>query len=710
MRRFLFPFVLGFLATSSQILLLREFSAYFYGNELTFGIVLAAWLLWGGIGSLTAVRIRPLPNLAAVYALVIFCFPLALIGVRFSRYLFHLLPGEIVGLSAVILISLGLCLLIGFPLGALFALNVRAQGGNIARVYLLESLGAAAAGPVVFLLLLPFVSSWLAAAIVGGVAVVLICAAAGLRGSLIWAAPLLLFLGVFSLLDFPGQRLYWRPFELVGARDTRYGRLQFIRTREQLSLYSNGAHVYSYPDLSAAEEAVHFAALQMPGANRALLIGGGAGGAIRELLKYPDLEVDYVELDPGIISLSQRYLDEEEKNSLGEERVYLFFDDGRSFLRKTKEKYDLIILNLPEPATAQLNRFYTIQFFLLARDRLVPDGVFSFSIPSAENYISPELQQLLSSLYFTLSRVFRETRVVPGDRNIFLASGRQLTTDAAELGRRMEVSGLRTVFVHPQSLLSRLHPLRLRYLEEKVSSGAKRLNSDLTPVSFFFQATFWSTQFRGPEARILRPLSALPPAWLLFAPLLLISLFLVFLRLRRKSTSFFLTPLVTMGLTTIVAEIVVLVWFQALYGYLYGRIALLLAAFMLGLFFGGLLGSRSGAASFGRLLGTQSGFLALILLSWLTVQARPPEFLAYLLLFLFGGLGGDLFIVSNRLYLSEKTDYGKGYGLDLGGSFIGALVTSSLLIPLAGLSKLLAALFLLNLLCLFFLLTRPKNL
>ena len=43
-------FLLGFLAASFQIFLLREFSAHFFGNELTFGLVLAAWLLWGGLG------------------------------------------------------------------------------------------------------------------------------------------------------------------------------------------------------------------------------------------------------------------------------------------------------------------------------------------------------------------------------------------------------------------------------------------------------------------------------------------------------------------------------------------------------------------------------------------------------------------------------------------------------------------------------------
>ena len=46
------PFLLGFLAASFQVYLLREFAAEFYGNELIFGLFLGSWLLWGGLGSL----------------------------------------------------------------------------------------------------------------------------------------------------------------------------------------------------------------------------------------------------------------------------------------------------------------------------------------------------------------------------------------------------------------------------------------------------------------------------------------------------------------------------------------------------------------------------------------------------------------------------------------------------------------------------------
>jgi spermidine synthase len=74
----------------------------------------------------------------------------------------------------------------------------------------------------------------------------------------------------------------------------------------------------------------------------------------------------------------------------------------------------------------------------------------------------------------------------------------------------------------------------------------------------------------------------------------------------------------------------------------------------------------------------------------------------FVFLFLLGLFNGELFIVSNQLYLREKKNYGLGYGLDLMGSFFGAITTSTILIPLLGLPLLLRYVLLLNSFCLLF--------
>jgi spermidine synthase len=698
------PLILGFVSLSFQILLLREFSVYFYGNEITYGLLLAAWLLWGGVGSISAAKFKfNLPIFPRVYYLVILLFPVSLLGIRFSRFLLKILPGEITGLIPMILSSLILTFFISLPFGILFVSNVLFMKGNLPQVYFLESLGAALGGLTVYFLLVPIFSNWQAAALVGILASLLTFFTFGKRKDKLVLAIVLIILIAFILFDFPSQKIYWKPFHLTRSKDTRYGKLQAIKTEEQISLYDNNLLLYSHPNLASSEESVHFALLQDPLAKNVLLIGGGAGGSLRQALKYPALEVDYVELDPEIIRLSQQLLPEEEVRYLKNRRVHTFFDDGRAYLSKTTKKYDIIILNFPEPSTAQINRFYTKEFFHLAKEKLAEKGIFSFRVPSAENYISLELQNFLSSLYFTLKEVFPIIEVVPGDTNIFLASGHPLSIEHEKLSQKIERLNLRNSYVSPQLLFARLNPLRVDFLKEKIITGNKTINRDLIPITYFYNSVLWSTQFKGIEKRILSFLSELPFFWLLDFPLILFVLLLFFLWIRRKKSSFFLLPLAVMGFTTIIVEIIVIIFFQTLYGYLYGRIALLLTSFMAGLYFGALRGKKRKKFNMAQILFIQSGFLFLLFLLYLSLNVRPPEFLTFLFLLVLGFFGGDLFIVSNHLFLKDHKNYGLGYGLDLLGSFLGALVASTFLIPLVGLPLLVRYLLLINSFCFLFL-------
>jgi len=698
------PFLLGFLALSFQIFLLREFSVHFYGNEITFGFILAAWLLWGGIGSITASKIRfSQARLIQAYYLVIILLPLCLVGLRFSRFLLNILPGEITGIIPMLTSSLLLSLCVSFPLGVLFVFNTHFLKGNLYQVYLMESLGSSTAGLLVYFFLIPFFSNWHGAALAGGIIALLSYFTFGEKRQKLVPLAVLILLIVFCLFDFPSQKIYWKPFQLIQSKDTPYGKLQVLQTEEQISLYNNNLHDFSYPNLASSEESVHFALLQKPEAGNVLLIGGGAAGSLRQILKYPRTQVDYVELDPEIIRISFRYLPEREQEILRNKRINIFYQDGRAFLTKTQKSYDMIILNLPEPATAQINRFYTKEFFLDSKEKLTEEGVFSFRVPSAENYISPELQDFLSSLYHTLKQAFPFVEIVPGDTNIFLASSHPLNIEFETLNQKIEELNLQNTYVSPQLLFSRLNPFRVEMIREKVTTGKKAINLDLSPISYFYNSVLWSTQFKGIEKAVFTFFSSLRSFWLLDFPLILFIFLLFILWLKGKKSSFFLVPLAVMGFTTIVAEIIVIIAFQTLYGYLYQRIALLLTSFMMGLFLGSFRGKKRKRFDLSQMLVIQAGFLILILLFQTTLKLNPPEIFFFLFLLALGFLGGDLFVVSNHLFLKEKKNYGLGYGLDLLGSFGGALAASSILIPLVGLPHLLTYLFLLNSFCLLFL-------
>jgi spermidine synthase len=703
------PFLLGFLALSFQIYLIREFSVHFYGNEIMFGFILASWLLWGGLGSLFASRITlDISRIPYMYYLVIFLFPLCLVLLRFSRFFLNTLPGEITGMTPMLFFSLGLSLIISFPLGVLFVFNALFLKGNVTQVYLMESLGSAVAGLAVYFFFIPLFSNWQATAVIGVIVSSMVFLFFYKRIQILFFALLMLLLAVFWVFDLPSQKIHWKPFEMIESVDTPFGKLQVIQTEELFSLYNNSLLVFSYPNPALSEESVHFALLQRPQSEKVLLIGGAAGGSLGQVLKYPKTRVDYVELNPEIIRLSLKYLPQQELDNLENPRVHIYFQDGRAFLEKTPDSYDAIILNLPDPSTAQINRFYTKEFFSLVKRKLSPDGIFSFRVSSAENYISNELRNFLGSLYFTLKEVFPEIEIVPGDSNIFLASSAPISLDYQTLGRKIDRLGLDNTYIRSQSLFSRLSPLRLSLLKDTIVQGQKSINLDLIPISYYYNSVLWNSQFQGLESSLYRLTSRLGKFWLLDVPLIMLSLILVYLGWRHKKSSFFLLPLAVMGLTTITVEIIMLIAFQTLYGYLYQKVALLFASFMVGLFLGAFRGKNRNKKGYLELLVIQFGFILLIFLLILWLGSQPPEIFFFLYLIFLGYLGGDLFIVSNQLYLKEKKNLGAGYGLDLLGSFFGALAVSSLLIPLFGLPLLTKYILLLNSFCLLFLLWGRK--
>ncbi|MBN2206598.1 MAG: fused MFS/spermidine synthase [Candidatus Aminicenantes bacterium] len=703
--------LLGALAMTGQILLLREFAAQFYGNEMTYGLVLASWLLWGGLGSLAGDRRRiRAERIPYAYLGLVLIVPAGLVALRSSRFVLGTLPGELVGLGPALVFALAIALTTSLPLGLLFVANARRLEGDVGRTYLLESLGAAAAGIVLNFILVPRVSNMAAAVILGILIAVLTALSFRSRRSAALALAACAGLAVFAALDGPSRRLEWKPFDLVATRDTPYGKLQAVRTAEQVTFYSDKRKLFTSHDPASSEEAVHFALLQRPARGTALLIGGGAGGNLAQALKYPELRIEYIELDPEVIRLALRHLPAEDRAPLGDPRVRVVHEDGRARLRRSEGGYAFIVLDLPEPATAQVNRFYTREFFALARAKLAPGGVLGFRLSSAENYIGPDLAEFLATIRETLGAVFPEVAVVPGAANIFLASTRPLTRDPDELERRIRTAGLENVAVRPGLLSNRLSEARRAHLDRALEGGAPSLNTDLRPRSYFFSAVLWARQFRSVEAGLLKALAGVPRFWLLDAPLLLFVAGLAAIRLRRRGGGRVLIPVAVMGLTSIVFEIAVILAYQVYYGSVYGRIALLMAAFMAGLALGAAAGrARPATAARADLAAAQGGFILLLTAFLRLLKTTPPQAGLAALLIGFGFLSGLLFIAASRLYAASGERLGAGYGWDLIGSFLGALAASSVLIPLVGLDRVVIYLILANSACLLFLLERPPR-
>ena len=174
--------------------------------------------------------------------------------------------------------------------------------------------------------------------------------------------------GSFRALDAVSVARSWSGFKLLAVRNSAYGNLAVVENGGSRSLYENGLVLFTAPDPAAAEEAVHYALLAHPAPRHVLLIGGGVNGSLAQALQHPSIQdIDYVELDPAVLDLARLYFPEFWNPVAADPRVRVHVTDGRWFLKTGSGRYDVIIVNLPDPQTAQLNRFYTLEFFAAGR-------------------------------------------------------------------------------------------------------------------------------------------------------------------------------------------------------------------------------------------------------------------------------------------------------------------------------------------------------
>jgi len=711
--------LMGLGALLAQIILLRELMKVFSGNELTAGIVLTAWLLWTAAGSalsgVLADRIQDKPFIFATVQLILSVILLAsFLLTRYLRPLLGIPAGEIASLLQmvagifVLLIPFGLCSGFLFALGCSLLGEITDRGArSIGHVYAYEALGAGIGGIAFSLLLIHILNPWqiclLTAALLALSAFLL---SRRLRLiALVWVGLLIGCLVFFGTrFDLISQGWGWQGYRLVASKDTIYGNISVITEGPQVSFLENGVWAFTSPDPQTAEEAIHFALLEHPQPRELLLIGGGIGGLISEALKHPSLRhVDYVELDPNLVSMGRAYLPPQATLSLADPRVEIITLDGRRFVRQVRRHYDVVILHLPDPTTAQLNRYYTEEFFAEVAAILHERGVFSLSVQSSENVIGHTLAQFLSSLYWTVQEAFPEVVVLPGPEARFLGARTKgtLTSDPGILVRRARQRALNVAYVRDYYLFSNLSAERVRYLQSMLEQGkGAGINKDLRPICYFYDIVLWSAQYSPFLKDLFLHLQGLRVEWIF---LLIAAITLILLWQGRRSPSPPLLWAVALtGFSQIALEVILILTFQIIYGYLYYTIGLIITAYMIGLALGGWFIT----AVMGRitrplrlLLIIQAG-VALYALGCLPLiqilhQGALPPALAHAMERLFpfltlvaGLLGGLHFPLASKVYLGQQKAIGRiggiVYGVDLAGSAGGALVISVIILPIMG--------------------------
>jgi len=729
--------LIGLTAIIAQIVLMRELLVVLYGNEISLGLILANWLLWtalgsGVLGKLTGRTRNPRRLMAALQAIVAVVFPATLLLVRASKIAFRPTPGEILGPGPMFLTSLVVLSVFCSVSGLLFAAGSRLYAREAettaveasSSVYWLEAVGSGVGGLLASLVLIRYLTAF---EIASGVSFLNFLAAASLafeapalrrsiRVALI-AAFAFLVLPIFcSRLEKISLAWVWRGFQVVATRNSIYGNLAVVETEGTRSLFENGLVVFTVPDPAAAEEAVHFALLQHPAPRSLLLIGGGVNGSLAQALQHSALErVVYVELDPTIFDLARSYFPSGWAPIRSDPRVRTHNIDGRLFLKTTREKFDVIILNLPDPQTAQLNRFYTLEFFREVAARLTPTGIFSFQLRAAEDYISPELGDFLRCIKKTLSEVFPQVTFIPGGTVHFFAAQRTglLATGPQDLMARLRSRHLHTSYVREYYIPFRMTPDRMLDLDLQIRSRADTpVNRDFAPIAYYFDVALWSKRFNRSYRQVFQSVASVGFGSVAVAAGFLLLVLAGALRWLskedRRSGSAAGLCVATTGFTLMGLEVLLLLGFQAIYGYVYHQLAIVIAAFMVGMAAGSWWalrrpsGSSAAASQRGErlvLAGIQtlvavSPLLLYVLLAWFS-QVRNAlglfvisQVVFPVLAFLSGLLGGYQFPVASRVFFGDRAEESRSpgtlYALDLVGACVGAVALSAYLLPVFG--------------------------
>jgi spermidine synthase len=167
--------------------------------------------------------------------------------------------------------------------------------------------------------------------------------------------------------------------EVIFSRQSRFQRIVLTRWKDDLRLFLNGHLQFSSQDEYRYHEAlVHPGLAALPGARRVLVLGGGDGLAVREILKYPSVEqITLVDLDPEMTRLFSDHplLAPLNAASLRSPRVRIVNADAFPWLDSTGDVFDFAVADFPDPTNFSLAKLYTTAFYRLLAKRLSARGM-----------------------------------------------------------------------------------------------------------------------------------------------------------------------------------------------------------------------------------------------------------------------------------------------------------------------------------------------
>ncbi|HWR83270.1 MAG TPA: hypothetical protein VN285_08205 [Candidatus Deferrimicrobium sp.] len=692
-------FLLGLYSIGAQVLILRELVASLNGDELFIGTALFGWLVsvaagayLGGQGRLP---VKPEP-LFVVGAILL---PVVLICTRLSPLIITDVVGEVAPFTSAAVLSVAIMLLPGLISGWLFPAITRegpAATGSIVQVYFVEGLGAFTGGAAITLLTAGLLSTLEMSVLLTAVILVSVLTAWKKRLASVATSALGLLLGIalvaggfVSWIDRRIEGVRYQSYNVVRSFDTPYARETILSRDSALVLMTDNTIEATYPDVMTTEYTLIAPLLYKPEARDILIIGRTEFGVGQLADSIAGLSLTAIDSRGALTSA----LDLLTPAAAAVSRIT---DDPVTYFTRSHapRRYDIVILNVGELHSYKNSRLLTERFLSAVKTCLKPGGLVYFpSRYDSDRYITPEVGQVLASIHRIFQRLFRHVTVWPGETTLFFgsdASALDLPYDS--LIQNLRKVGYAAAYVSDNYLFDRLSDFKIARLQEKLSAAgtANSLNRPVIP----HQQALYRAKADSFDRRVLTIILG-RSEWLALIPVLIAGSFILTGVSRGEPRRFGLFLYFTAGVVSLGLELISFYVYQSLAGALYSEMAVLIGAFMLGLAFGTYYSQRASGVRLEYLaLLILLGGILIFLFTFDHIDPRALLFYHVSFLFVVATATGSLFVAAtNRYYpLGRNANPGAGYACELTGSALGALLTTTILLPVIGLQALLASL------------------
>lgn len=487
-------FLYGAIISVCQILFSRYLLSLFQGNESVFGFVLCFWLFFTAIGvMLVPVRqrqwIQTYKLLPCLSFLCLFEIILSTILQKYLGFTFgEILSVPFLALQTALLL-LPFCVLSGIIFRFAVAAQTNLGDSTLGKAYLWESLGMGLGG-IVFYLALPFLKSGLEILAILLFLSFIPMLTVGFQD--VWfkriGALVLIILCAWSQIKLPAligfaEKARFGKQKILLSQESEQGQIHLTELENEPTLYLNHVPIASLGDRYHAEE---LACALIPHLRGSSLQFFTATHQIPIFLPIIKADSSISEVDAVFWSdkISQAISMMNPNFNPSPLSYHEFYGDPLKILLKSKKKYNGILWDLPKPVTLQTNRYYTLECFKIIKSHLAEEGIFVVSMEASEDFIGEEMAASLRALWNTLSDVFENKTVLPGNNYLFIARNGQipLFDDVDSLLDHLPLKPGLFEYMNRGFLPFRLSQERIRFANQILNFPEKEINRNFNPV------------------------------------------------------------------------------------------------------------------------------------------------------------------------------------------------------------------------------------